>query len=231
VAAERNAKVISFSGIDGAGKSTQIRALQSWLGESGLRVLILSLWDDVVVGARFRETASRHAFRGDQGIGSPENPLHRRDKNVSSWPLTILRYCLYLADAVSLRIKVRQLEKSADMDVLIFDRYIYDELANLPLEDKFGRKFVRLLLRVAPRPDIAFLIDAVPEAACARKPEYPVEFLHRNRYSYLALRDFVRDMVVVHSGSIDEMERMIRIKLQSKLSRAMHGSVLAPMRR
>jgi thymidylate kinase len=230
VAAEHTTRVISFSGIDGAGKSTQICALQSWLGEVGLRVLTLGLWNDVVVGARFRETASRYAFRGDRGIGSPENPLHRRDKNVSSRALTILRCCLYLADAVNLRMKIRQLKKRGNWDVVIFDRYIYDELANLPLQAKLGQKFVRLLLRVVPCPDAVFLVDAVPEAAHARKPEYPLEFLHRNRSSYLALRNFVSDIVVVQSSSIEEVERAIRSKLRTMLSRTTHDSVLVPMR-
>jgi thymidylate kinase len=231
VAAEHTTKIISFSGIDGAGKSTQICALQSWLNEVGLSVLTLSLWNDVAVGAGFRETASRYAFRGDQGIGSPDNPLHRRDKNISSRPLTILRCCLYLADALNLRRKLRKLEKGTDWDVVIFDRYIYDELANLPFQGNLGKIFVRLLLRIAPPPDAVFLIDAIPEAASARKPEYPLDFLHRNRHSYLALSDFVSNMVVVHCGSIEEMERTVRIKLRSTLSRTIPDSVPVPIRR
>jgi thymidylate kinase len=231
VAAKSTTKIVSFSGIDGAGKSTQIRALESWLGGAGLRISILSFWDDIVVATRFRETASRCAFRGDQGIGTPENPLHRRDKNVTSWPLTLVRYCLYFADSLSLYMQVKRLQKSGDFDVVIFDRYIYDELANLPLHHKLAGKFVRLLLRIVPSPDVVFLVDAEPEAACARKPEYPLEFLRQNRQAYLDLREIVGAMIVVQSGSVEDMEQTIRVKLRSNLSQTTHDSLLVPMRR
>jgi thymidylate kinase len=223
-------KIISFSGIDGAGKSTQICALESWLAESGLRTLTLTMWNDIVVGTRFRETASRYAFRGDQGIGTPENPLYRRDKNVTSLPLTIVRCCLYLADAAHLHWWVKKLQRKLDFDVIIFDRYIYDELANLPLNRPLARRFIRFLLRIAPQPDVAFLVDAIPEAARARKPEYPVEFLRRNREAYLTLREIVGNMVVVCSGSVEDMEQTIQVKLRSKVSN-IRDSRLIPIRR
>src|SRR5579864_7889877 len=125
-------RIVSFSGIDGAGKTTQIEALTHWLLAAGLRVQLLAFWDDVVVCARFRESLSHKAFKGDQGIGSPEKPLNRRDKNVTSLPVVAMRFFLYFTDAVSVCLKVRNM-RGTDNDVVIFDRYIYDELANLPL--------------------------------------------------------------------------------------------------
>jgi thymidylate kinase len=231
VAAERVVKIISFSGIDGAGKSTQIHALQSWLEKAGLRVSAFAMWDDVVVGARFRENASRCAFGGDQGVGTPENPLRRRDKNMTWWPLTLVRCFLYFADCVSLYLTAKRLQNKAQYDVAIFDRYIYDELANLPVNNKFVQVFMRFLLRVAPRPDVALLVDAEPEAARARKPEYPVEFLRRNRQAYLALTELAADIVVVHSGPAEDMERAIRVQLRSMFQGPNPDSALVPMRR
>src|SRR5579864_7022442 len=120
-------KIISFSGIDGAGKSTQIRALETWLASAGLRTITLTFWDDVAMFSRSRELSSRKIFKGDPGIGSPDKPVHRRDKNVKAWPVTTLRLCLYLADAASLCIKIRKARRTGDVQVVIFDRYIYDE--------------------------------------------------------------------------------------------------------
>ena len=56
------------------------------------------------------------------------------------------------------------------------DRYLYDELANLPLRNRFSAAYAKLLARMVPRPDLVFLLDAVPEIARARKPEYSVTF-------------------------------------------------------
>jgi len=38
--------LVSFSGIDGAGKSTQIEALSARLAEDGLRIRLIRFWDD-----------------------------------------------------------------------------------------------------------------------------------------------------------------------------------------
>jgi thymidylate kinase len=219
------ARIISFSGIDGAGKSTQISSLSSWLTENGFRVSILAMWDDIVVGAKFREAASLHAFRGDQGIGTPERPLQRRDKNVTAWPLTLVRSALYAADAWSLKLRMRHFKENNE-DVIIFDRYIYDEIVNLPLEQKWARGVARLLLGLAPQPDLAFIVDAAPEAACTRKPEYPLEFVQRNRATYLELINLAPNICVVGDGSIEETNRMIQNKVVASNFFALNSPML-----
>ncbi|MGA9390839.1 MAG: thymidylate kinase [Candidatus Sulfotelmatobacter sp.] len=208
--------ILSFSGIDGAGKSTQISELETSLRNSGLRTRLLTFWDDVVILSRSREFMSYKAFKGDRGIGSPQKPLQRRDKNVTAWPVTLLRYGLYFADALHLCLKVLEARKS-DADVVIFDRYIYDELANLPLNRKCTIWFVRLVLQFVPRPDIAYLIDADPVAAQARKPEYPLEFVRRNREAYLALARLSGVITIVGPDSIAAMKTRIWNQTTQKL--------------
>jgi thymidylate kinase len=219
--------IISFSGIDGAGKSTQISELESWLQRSGLQTKLLTFWDDVVCFSRWRELMSHKAFRGDLGVGSPEKPVHRRDKNVSSWPVTIMRFGLYFADAVSLCLKVRE-ARTSNADVVIFDRYIYDELANLALTHKPARIFVRLMLKLVPQPDIAYVIDADPVAAQTRKPEYPLEFVRRNREAYIRLAQLAGNMTVVEPDSIHAMKTRIRNEMLRKLARTDSDSKVRP---
>ncbi len=209
-------KIVSFSGIDGAGKSTQISALENWLRETGHTTKLLTFWDDIVVASHLRETMSHAAFKGDTGVGSPEKPLERRDKNVTSWPVVAMRFFLYFADAINLCRKVAVVRKS-NFDVLIFDRYIYDELANLPLQRWPARAFLWMVLKIVPRPDVAYIVDADPEAARARKPEYPLEFLRSNRNAYLALARFSHDITVIEPLSIDAA----KIKVQQEFLRTM----------
>lgn len=220
-------RIISFSGIDGGGKSTQISALESYLRDSGLRTTTLTFWDDVVVGGRFREMMSHKAFRGEKGIGTPERPINRRDKNVSSRLMTALRCALYFADGLNLRLVVSRLKRT-QADVVIFDRYIYDEVANLPLNNRLAAAFVRLLLRCVPKPDLALLIDADPPAARARKPEYPLDFLHRNRQAYLALSEMSGHITVIAPLSIDAAHARIRSLLPESLARHVSGLSALP---
>ena len=204
-----NVKVVSFSGIDGAGKSTQIEALQAYLREIGLRSTLYTFWDNVVVFPGFREHMSFKAFKGDKGIGSADKPIVRRDKDVRSWYITAIRLFLYLLDAYSLRVAVSG-SYDAGVDVIIFDRYIYDELANLPLNNWLIRLYVRLLMGLVPRPDVAFVVDADPEAAHIRKPEYPLEFVRKNRDSYIALSRVVRGITVLPPRSVEETTAKIK---------------------
>jgi thymidylate kinase len=208
----RRAIVITFSGIDGAGKSTQIKALKDRLRELGLYVTSRTFWDDVVAFARVRESLSLAAFKGDAGVGSPQKPIHRRDKNVSAWYVTAVRLGFYLLDTFRLCWVLAKIPHKAD--AVIFDRYIFDELANLPLHFAPIRFFVRILLRLAPQPDVAFLLDADPAVASVRKPEYPVEFQHRNRNAYLALSRWVPTMRIIAPGATEavsmEIDRVLR---------------------
>src|SRR5260221_11476140 len=149
---KRKTMLVSFSGIDGAGKSTQIQALKERLIQDGLQVRIITFWDEVARLKRIREDAAHSIFKGDKGVGSPSAPIDKRDKNVRSWFMTIVRLGLYLVDAIPARRAFREAKSSGD-DVIIFDRYTYDELANLSLMNPAIRVYARLIMKIVPRPD------------------------------------------------------------------------------
>ena len=188
--------LISFSGLDGSGKSTQIENLREVLCGRGLTTRLLAFWDNVVVLSRYREGFVHRVYGSEQGIGAPDRPVNRRDKNVRKWYLSIIRHGLYLLDAVHLALVIRRARESG-ADVIIMDRYIYDELANLPLSNAITRIFVRVVRALVPKPDIAYLLDADPEVARARKPEYPVDFMHECRRAYFRLADILGCITVI----------------------------------
>ncbi|MGB7191284.1 MAG: thymidylate kinase, partial [Acidobacteriaceae bacterium] len=204
------AMTVSFSGMDGAGKSTQIEAFSAHLKDAGISVRVIAFWDEVAMFTRFRETAGHTLFRGDKGVGSPEAPIERRDKNVRSWFMTPVRLFLYFADALALRSVVRK-SMNSGVGVVIFDRYAYDELVNLNLNRRAVRIYAKLILKLVPRPQISYVLDADPVQARARKPEYPVEFLHTCRESYLALSRLTGALTLIAPMPVQEVEREIWI--------------------
>ena len=212
----RRPSLVSFSGIDGSGKSTQVEALQRRLSEAGFRVYLLTFWDDVAVLGRAREFLSHALFKGEQGVGSPDKPVLRRDKDVQSWYMTVARFVLYFLDALRLSVVVAQISAAGEADVVLFDRYLYDELANLNLGNRVSRAFVRLLLKFVPQPDVACLLDADPVRAHERKPEYRLDFVYSNRASYLTLRRFADGIIVIPPLPAEEVTRRV---LQETLRR------------
>ena len=199
--------LVSFSGLDGSGKSTQIENLRAQLEARGLRTRLLAFWDNVVVACGAREGFVHKAYGSQRGVGAPGKPVERRDKNVRRWYLTLFRYLLYFADALHLAWVARV--RRRDCDVLIFDRYIYDELANLPLASRLTRWYVRLITALVPRPNIAYLLDADPDAARERKPEYPVEFMRQCRRAYKDLALMLRSLTFIPALPLEEAKARV----------------------
>ena len=195
--------LISFSGLDGSGKSTQIANLLGFFHRQGLSTTLLAFWDDVVVLSRFREGFVHKVYGSEKGIGAPGKPVNRRDKNVRKWYLSIVRHGLYLLDSLHL-VRVIARARRSGSHVIVMDRYIYDELANLPLSNALTRFFIRLVAAFVPKPDVAYVLDADPEIARARKPEYPVEFLHNCRSSYLQLANMLCSLTVIPPMALED---------------------------
>src|ERR1700737_1553267 len=111
--------LISFSGIDGAGKSTQIAKLLAYLSEANLSVTQLAFWDNVVAFPSLRAGFGHKFLNREGAICAPDKPARRNDKNTQKWYLTIARSALFLTDAINLR-RVFKKVKRQPADVIVF---------------------------------------------------------------------------------------------------------------
>ena len=63
---------------------------------------MLAFWDNVVVLTRYREGFVHKVYGSEKGIGAPDKPVNRRDKNVRKWYLSIVRHGPVFLDALHL---------------------------------------------------------------------------------------------------------------------------------
>jgi hypothetical protein len=94
-------------------------------------------------------------------------------------------------------------------DLVVFDRSIHDELANLDLTKPVHRMYAQLIVKIVPAPHISYVLDADPAQARARKPEYPIDFLIENRRAYLNLSKVIEGITVVPALPMDEVQQMV----------------------
>ncbi|HEV3469109.1 MAG TPA: hypothetical protein VG148_07290 [Pyrinomonadaceae bacterium] len=172
--------LITFSGLEGAGKTTLIGLLKPSLERRGVRVRVSHMYRDVGLLAIGR-AALRRLGRGRDGAaggparGAPAGPAGGLVWNGTLrsfvYPLDLLIFVLYRAYVERVR-----------GNVLIMDRYFYDTLADLGAA---GRpRVARLLARLTPTPSVPVLLDISPAEAFARKGEHTISFLEPRREVY-----------------------------------------------
>ena len=123
---------IVLEGIDGAGKSTQIKMLKEWLESNGVRVETIVEPTDMEVGKLIRKL------------------LTRSDATSDTMQKTL--GLLFAADRLILMDKIEQLEK--DNIVVISDRSFYSSLSYQDPQD-----WIKEINKFAKIPDLVLLLD------------------------------------------------------------------------
>jgi thymidylate kinase len=182
----RSPRVIGFSGLDGSGKSSQVKALTALLAQ--LNVAVVTEWKPLghnssirairraikLVIARFNGWDARQLDRSKkpgQSLLAGANPAllgGRQNAVLTQVWATIVG----LASAGHYRMVA--LRHAGSGRLIVFDRFALDTFAQLRFFYGSQRKFAlqRALIRIlCPTPIAAWLLDVPAEVALARKPE------------------------------------------------------------
>lgn len=200
--------VIALSGLDGVGKSTQARALAASLTKLGYEAVVV--WSPVGHNAsllRFAAAVKRALAllpvgplaHGDRAAVERHLLSHKDDPPGAARPPTLAALVWATLITFENALSYRRLARGTRVGrrVVIYDRYVLDTIVDLrfsyapdgrlPLQEA-------LLRLLSPAPRCAFLLDASPDVAHGRKPDWSLAQtrvrarLYRTEYTQLGLR-------------------------------------------
>jgi glycosyltransferase involved in cell wall biosynthesis len=155
-------RIISFSGIDGSGKSVVSRRAQAGLRAKGLRAEVVEVYKNssyITLGRLIG------AFSGS--IKSNIENMHSGENVVKKAILNFIRKACLLLDLLIFR--SRMLFSHMSGSTLICDRYFYDIIVHYIFINALNDSEASFFLRIIPRPDIAILLTTDEDLAQQRE--------------------------------------------------------------
>lgn len=199
----RRTRLIAFAGIDGCGKSTQVRLLESWLrGQQVTTLRFESASLRPLKNAIWAQTGSAD-FDGMLGV------------DASQFAAAAVKW-------LSLHDIVRHLDGASA--VVIADRYAQCQIAAGYRASAPVRTVIEAIFRVFPPPDMTIFLDVDVDLAATRVDlrggEEPADraFLHAHRAAYLQLPEASVFHVVDGSSDVQSVHEKVRTVVAEALS-------------
>jgi thymidylate kinase len=215
--------LISFSGLDGAGKSYQIQQLAAFLERAGEEVYVVwapfKLWPQSLLNrfpAGFRSSLGPKRKRPTDDQPRANASRGSRRVVVAAW--TAIATVAAFLSAIALRRTVAQSPGS----ILILDRYRLDTTVKLQYwyPDVSKELLVSIVRRLTPAPTVEVFLAVSPDVAYARKPEqWTTSQLSRQARLYEVVAARAPAVILNGEGDRDELARHIREVVQV----ALHG--------
>lgn len=218
--------MVSFSGLDGAGKTHQIDALVSTLSERyavALRWLPFKIWPEDLLNKLPASFRSRLGPSRKVATDAGPAPAPAAESGPRKSPALRRAYWRGVStlSAVSGGLSLRWRSQPEDTDVLVMDRYRLDALVKLLFwyPEVPPRWLARVVCALTPPPDLEVFLRIAPEVAYARKAEqWSVSQLARQARAYEWLADNLPDVLVVDAEEHpDRIAAMVRARVERLL--------------
>lgn len=188
--------LITFSGVDGSGKTTHAKLLSQAIRENGKNVRYVHMieWSLVNKLGRFLSKLA-----GDNGeSGSPGQKMKQFKPFVLLATFFDVLY-FYIFEFYVVRLQG---------NVLICDRYFFDLGVQAAYRGIMGKNIERFYWRLVPRPDHCFLLDVDPHSSKSREGEHDISYYEEKRDMYLE-RVSYWGCDVIQDGEIKVIQREI----------------------
>jgi thymidylate kinase len=197
--------LVTVSGMVGTGKTTAIRQIADVMQRKGIASAEWRFQRLLCITLRPRRSGSHTAS------GATE----RRGVGYQSRRLTAFIVLGHLVRIIAFRVFRRWPPVPT---AAISDRYFYDSLAHYELGTRRERIYSAILRRMIPKPDVAFLMVASPQAVAMRRPQYTTDYLQNVAQGYDRVLRLFPELIEITSEPQHKGLEQIGVILEQKLA-------------
>lgn len=205
--------VVSFSGLVGTGKTACARYVAYELRNENLPAYYIS-YQSVSLKSFFEE--KKKITRYKRRIKPPKNKkLRFENYNPRSYLnfLVVMFYYLWKVYFFFLLVHLKYRN-----DIVIVDRFIFDNIVNYKLNDKRFQFLCRFFLKLLPLPVLSFVLYADFDTIMKERPFYDPDYIRTHLENYAYLKEIYPDMVMVNSNQIDDKINSVLAAVNSYLN-------------
>ena len=202
-------KIISISGLDGSGKSTQIKLLQTYLEAQGEKVFYFHAIEQ---GLAKKLIDFRNNYCLICKLSGKCKVYTEKSVTKATWFQITLRKIFLQIDTWRFKLLRNKLRNNG-YTYILSDRYFYDSLVNIAYLE--CRDALQCVSTGIPKPDLAFYLKADPEIIMQRKrvPDQGREYLQKKEMLFIiAVEKF--NLIVIDGN---RAENIIFEELKNKL--------------
>jgi thymidylate kinase len=171
--------IISFSGLDGSGKSLQISLLRDYFEKKGYKTIVKSMYFDLTLFSFFRSI--KYKIFGKKSNNEIKTVIELSKLN-KVFKFKFLKFIFFIFDIFFIYLYLYLFKKiNKNNSILFLDRYLYDEYVDL-YNNNFKFIYEFLINLFFPVDYVVFMIVS-PETSFKRKAEYNIEYL-RFRFDF-----------------------------------------------
>ena len=176
-------KIISISGLDGSGKSTQAQMLQTYLENKGQKVLYFHAIA-FSFPQRIKEFRKKYCpiYRLTKGRKKNEATEEKSVTKANCLQIKLRKFA-FIIDVIRFKFFKRKLARKG-YDFIITDRYFYDTIVNIAYLEH--RNTPPSIEKYIPKADAAFYLKIQPESIMTRDrvPDQGLQYLKDKKKLY-----------------------------------------------